>query len=146
MTIVKILIKRPWIKKHIPSNQKMVLINAFKLTTTNKRHYVENNSIVISWLGSLLYLINLKLCHYQKLKFSAKTEDGYRFTFFAKGPNEGYAGRKCAMIHACVLKDADAEGLKWKYLHAEFYDIGDIHRDHRQQIAQPKNLLLSTED
>ena len=45
------------------------------------------------------------------------------------------------MIHACVLKRTDGTTLEWKYLIAEFYDIGDIHRDHRQQIANPKNLI-----
>ena len=73
--------------------------------------------------------------------FQDANEDGHRFTFFAKGPNTGYASRKCAMIHACVLKRTDGTRLEWKYLIAEFYDIGDIHRDHRQQIANPKNLI-----
>ena len=72
-----------------------------------------------------------------------KSEEGFRFTFFAKGPNEGAAARKCAMIHACIIK---GDTLKWKYLVAEFYDIGDVHRDHRKQIASPKHLYTPDEN
>ena len=48
------------------------------------------------------------------------------------------------MIHACIINDD--ENLKWKYLISEFYDIADVHRDHRQQIATPRNLYQPEEE
>ena len=66
---------------------------------------------------------------------------GHRFAFYAKGPNEGYAANKCALIHAGLSINEKNDELEWEYLVAEFYDINQVHRDDKQLISRPINLI-----
>jgi len=64
-----------------------------------------------------------------------ETEPGYRFSFFVKGPNEGYAARRAALVHACLRKENDE--LYWKYLVGEIYDVREIHKKSAKQLTNP---------
>ena len=65
---------------------------------------------------------------------------GHRFAFYAKGPNEGYAQNKCAIIHAALSIDNN-DNLNWEYLIAEFYNISDVHKEDKELISRPINLI-----
>lgn len=60
----------------------------------------------------------------EKISESAEQKNSFRTTFFVKGPNDGYSGRKVAQVYAEV--DSTDTGVKMTAAMADIYDIEDV--------------------
>ena len=111
-------------------------------TVSELRQYYKDNEVSTKEFnpGGINFTSNGNVAPPIKFKFDYfsfldETEPGYRFSFFVKGPNEGYAARRAALVHACLRKENDE--LHWKYLVGEIYDVREIHKKSAKQLTQP---------